>query len=94
MALDSPITIFALAISPLVAVIFACLSWFKRDPVSHPSIVAAIPLCLSAIAILLAQSAVVLLATFQEIATQRTAGMGAGRPLLRFSAWGPLSDAA
>src|SRR5579864_8901803 len=77
MALDSPITIFALAISPVVAVIFACLYWFKRDPVSHPSIVAAIPLCLSAIAILLAQSAVVLLATFQEIATQRTAGMGA-----------------
>jgi len=77
MILGSPLTLFALAISPIVAVIFACLFWFKRDPVSHPSIVAAIPLGLSAIAILLAQSAVILLATFQEIATRKTAGLGA-----------------
>lgn len=77
MTLDSPFTLFALAISPVVAVVFACLCWFKRDPVSHPSIVAAIPLGLSSIAILLAQSAVILLATFQEIATRQTAGMAA-----------------
>ena len=77
MKLDSPLTLVALAISPVVAVIFACSYWFKRDPVSHPSIVAAIPLGISSIAILLAQSAVILLSTFQEIATRRTAGMGA-----------------
>lgn len=77
MTLDSLFTVFALAISPLVAVIFACFYVFKRDPVSHPSMIAAIPLGLTAIAILLAQSAVVLLAAFQEIATQRTVGMGA-----------------
>lgn len=77
MALDSPLTLFALAISPVMTVVFACLYWVKRDPVSHPSIVAAVPLGLSAIGILLARSAVVLLAAFQEIATRRTAGMGA-----------------
>jgi hypothetical protein len=77
LTLDSPLTLFALAISPVVAVIFGCLFWFKRDPVSHPSIVAAIPLGLSSIAILLAQSAVILLATFQEIATRQAAGTGA-----------------
>ena len=77
MTLGSPLTLFALAISPVVAVIFACLYWFKRDPVSHPSIVAAVPLGLSSIAILLAQSAFILLATFQEIANRRTAGIGA-----------------
>lgn len=77
MALASPLTYFALAISPIVAVIFIAFYWIKREPDSQPSIVAAIPLGLSSIAILLAQSAVILLATFQEIATQRAAGMKA-----------------
>jgi len=77
MTLASPLTLFALTISPVVALVFACLYWFKRDPVSQPSIVAAIPLGLSSIAILLVQSAVVLLAAFQEIATQRTSGLRA-----------------
>lgn len=71
----SPLTYFALAISPIVAVVFAGLYWFKRDAESQPSIVAAVPLGLSSMAILLGQSGVVILATFQEIATQRTAGL-------------------
>jgi hypothetical protein len=75
--LDSPITIFALAISPIVTVVFACLCWFKRDPLSQPSMAAAIPFGLSSIAILLGQSGVILLATFQQIATQKTSGMSA-----------------
>jgi hypothetical protein len=75
--IDSPVTVFALAISPIVTVIFVSLYWFKRDPASQPSIVAAIPLGLSSIAILLVQGAVNLLATFNEIATQRAAGLGA-----------------
>jgi len=77
MILDSPLTLFALAISPIVAVIFVSFLWLKRDPVSQPSIVAAIPLGLSSVAILLGQSAVILLAAFQEIANRRTAGVGA-----------------
>jgi hypothetical protein len=77
MTLDSPLTIFALVIPPIVTLIFASLLWFKRDPISSPSIVAAIPLALSSIAILLAQSAVVLLRTFNEIATHKAAGLGA-----------------
>lgn len=77
MPLDSPLTILALAISPIMAVIFIIFYWVKRDPVAQPSIVAAVPLGLSSIAILLGQSAVILLATFQQIATQRTAGMKA-----------------
>lgn len=92
MPLNSPITLFALAISPIVAVIFVSLIRLKRDPVSQPSIAAAIPLCLSSIAILLCQSAVILLATFNEIASRQTAGvravtsglLRAQRPLL----WG------
>jgi hypothetical protein len=98
LTLESPLTLFAFAISPVVAVVFACLYLFKRDPVSHPSIVAAIPLGLTSIALLLAQSAVILLATFQEIATRQTAGMAAvvsgllkaQRPL----AWGFIDLAA
>ena len=77
MPLDSPLTIFALAISPVVTVIFVSLYWFRPDPVSQPSIVAAIPLGLSSIAILLAQSAFLLLHTFNEIASRRAAGLGA-----------------
>jgi len=77
MILSSPLTLFALAISPTVAVIFVSLLWLKRDPASQPSIVAAIPLGLSSIAILLGQSAVILLRAFQEIATRRAAGIGA-----------------
>jgi hypothetical protein len=98
MILDSPLTLLALAISPVVAVIFVSFLWFQRDPVSQPSIVAAIPLSLSSIAILLGRSAIVLLAAFQEIATHRTAGMAAvtagllraQRPL----AWGFVDSAA
>lgn len=98
MALDSPLTLFALAISPVVAVVFACFYWFKRDPVSQPSIVAAIPLGLISIAILLARSALVILAAFQEISTRQTTGLGAvvsgllkaQRPL----AWGFIDFAA
>lgn len=77
MTLDSFVTFFALAISPIVAVVFALLFWFKRDPVSRPSIVAAIPLGLTSIPILLGQSAVLVLSAFQELATRKTAGMGA-----------------
>lgn len=77
MTLDSPLTIFALAISPIVTVIFVSLYWAKGDPVSQPSIVAAIPLGLGSIAILLAQSAFLLLHTFNEIASGRAAGVGA-----------------
>jgi len=73
----SPVTIFALAIPPIVAVIFVLLYWFKRDPLSQPSIVAALPLGLISIAILLGQSAFFLVHTFNEIATRQTAGMGA-----------------
>src|ERR1700722_10872961 len=77
MILDSPLTLFALAIPPVVAVIFVSLLWFKRDPVTQPSILAAIPLSLNSIAILLGQSGVILLAAFQQIATHRTSGIGA-----------------
>ncbi|HKF49121.1 MAG TPA: hypothetical protein VKB38_17310 [Terracidiphilus sp.] len=92
--IHSPLTVLALAISPIVMVTFVLQSWFKRDPLSQPSIVAAIPLGLSSIAILLGQSGVILLATFQAIATQQTAGMkavvsgliGAQQPLI----WGLL----
>lgn len=77
MIFDSPVSIIALAIAPIVTVIFAVLYWFKRDPASQPSIVAAIPLTLCSIAILLGQSSVILLHTFAEIANRRTAGLGA-----------------
>jgi len=77
MPLDSPLTLFALAISPIVAVVFVSVYWVKRDQVAQPSIVAAIPLGLISIAILLTHSAVVLLATFNEIANRRTAGLKA-----------------
>jgi hypothetical protein len=77
MGTASPLTYFAFAIAPIVAVTFISFYWFKHDPVSQPSIVAAIPLGLTSIAILLGHSAMVLLATFQEIATQRTAGLPA-----------------
>jgi hypothetical protein len=77
MPFDSPLTLFALAISPIVAVVFVSLYWVKRDQVAQPSIVAAIPLGLISIAILLTQSAVLLIATFNEIASRRTAGMKA-----------------
>ncbi len=95
--LSSPLTIFALAIAPIVTVIFVVFYWRRRDPVSQPSIVAAAALCLSSIAILLAQSSQVILAAFQQIATQRAAGikavvaglMRAQRPL----AWGLLDVA-
>jgi hypothetical protein len=77
MAPVSLLTDFALAICPIVAFVFVALYGLRRDPLYQPSIVAAIPLGLSSIAILLGQSGVVLLATFQQIATQRTAGMKA-----------------
>jgi len=77
MPFDSPLTLFALAIPPIVVVIFAFRYWLKRDPISQPSIVAAIPLGLSSIAILLARSSFLLLHTFNEISSQRTAGVGA-----------------
>jgi len=96
--LGSLITIFALAISPIVTVVFVSLYWFKRDSVSQPSIVAAIPFGLSSIAILLAQSTFLLLNTFNEIASRRAAGVGAvisgllrvQRPLI----WGLLDFGA
>jgi hypothetical protein len=75
--LDAPLTIFALAICPIVALIFVLLHWFRRDPASRPSVAAAVPIGLSSIAILLGQSAVVLLAAFNRIATHQTAGIGA-----------------
>ena len=77
MPFDSSLTLFALAIPPIVVVIFASRYWLKRDPISQPSIVAAIPLGLSSIAILLARSAFLLLHTFSEISSHRTAGVGA-----------------
>ncbi len=98
MTLDSPVTFFALAIPPIVALVFVCLIWFRRDPVSQPSIVAAIPLALTSISILLGESAAVLLATFNEIATGKSAGiravvaglLRAQRPI----SWGFLDFAA
>jgi hypothetical protein len=75
MPLDSPLACFALAISPLVTLIFVSAGWFKREPASRPSIAAAIPLCLTSIAILLGRSAVVLIETFNKIATGETAGL-------------------
>jgi hypothetical protein len=77
MAPVSLLTDFALAICPILAVVFVALYCLRRDPLSQPSIVAAIPLGLSSIAILLGQSGVILLATFQQIATQRTTGVKA-----------------
>jgi hypothetical protein len=77
MPFDSSLTLFALAIPPIVVVILASRYWLKRDPISQPSIVAAIPLGLSSIAILLARSAFLLLHTFSEISSHRTAGVGA-----------------
>ena len=74
---DSPLTIFALAIAPIVTVIFVSVFFVKREPVSQPSIAAAIPLGLSSMALLLAQSGLVLLATFQQIAVQRASGIKA-----------------
>ncbi|HEY2860928.1 MAG TPA: hypothetical protein VGJ21_21135 [Terracidiphilus sp.] len=73
----SPLVLFALAIPPIVAVVFIAIYCVKSDPVSQPSLVAAVPLCLTSIAILLSHSAVVLLAAFQAIAQQRTAGFKA-----------------
>lgn len=90
MTLDSPITIFALAISPLVAVIFIVAGWFKRNSAARPSIVAAIPLALCSIAILLGQSAVTLLEAFNRIATRQWAGVGAVISGL-LAAQGPLA---
>lgn len=75
--IDSLFTYLALAIPPIVTAIFVAILWIKREPAAHPSIAAAIPLELSAIAILLAQSAMILLATFQEIATRQTASLHA-----------------
>src|SRR4051812_22754725 len=75
--LDSPLTLFALALSPIVAIVFIALYSVRRDPLSQPSIVAAIPLTLTSIAILLGQSAVILLGPFQEIAQQRPSGITA-----------------
>lgn len=77
MTLGSPFTFIALAISPIVTVIFASLHWSKSDSASQPSIVAAIPLGLSSIAILLAQSSTIILHMFNEIATQGVGGAGA-----------------
>jgi hypothetical protein len=75
--LDSLVTLFALAIPPIVTLIFVLFYWFKRDPVSQPSIVAALPLGLTSVAILLGLSAFLLLHTFNEIANQRVAGLRA-----------------
>jgi len=98
MEFDSPLTILAFAIPPIVTLVFVSLYSFKRDPLSQPSVVAAIPLGLSSIAILLGQSAFLLLRTFQEIATGKTAGSGAViSGLLRVQqplAWGFLDFAA
>ena len=77
MTLDSPLTVFAFAVPLIVTVIFVFFYWFKHDPVSQPSIVAAIPLGLTSIAILLGQSAFLLLRAFNEIATGNAAGLGA-----------------
>ncbi len=77
MTLDSPVTFFALAIPPIVAVVFVCLIGFRRGLVSQPSIVAAIPLALTSISILLGQSAAILLATFNAIASGKSAGIRA-----------------
>lgn len=77
MTFDSPLTFVALAIPPIVAVVFVASYVFRRDPIAQPSIVAAVPFGLSSIAILLAQSAAILLATFNEIASRRAAGLGA-----------------
>jgi len=94
----SPLTIVALAISPIVTVVFASLYWRKRDSVSQPSIVAAAALNLSSIALLLEQSAFLLLRTFNEIATGKAAGARAViAGLLRVQeplAWGFLDCAA
>lgn len=75
--LTSPLTIFALAIAPIVTVIFAVLYVRRPDPVSQPSMLAAAALGLSSIAILLARSSQAILAAFQQIATSRTSGLKA-----------------
>ena len=87
---DSPLAWFAFAIAPIVTVVFASSYWLKRDPASDPSIVAAIPLCLSSVAILLAHSSTTLLAAFSQIASRRSAGIGAVIAGLR-QAQGPLA---
>ncbi len=97
MPIELPFTVLALAISPVVALVFASFYVFRREPFSQPAIVAAIPLGLSSIAILLGQSAFVLLRTFDAIASGRAAGLRsilsgmlrAQRPLV----WGFLDSA-
>jgi hypothetical protein len=79
-------------------VVFVAFYWFRREPFSQPSIIAAIPLSLSSISILLGQSAFLLLHTFNEIASGRAVGiravisgmLRAQRPLV----WGFLDSAA
>jgi hypothetical protein len=77
-----------------MAIIFITQYWSKSDPVSQPSIISAIPLGLTSIALLLAQSASILLRTFADIASHKTAGPGAVlAALLRVQqpvAWGLL----
>jgi hypothetical protein len=77
MLFDSPLTLFVLALPPIVAVVFIVFIWLKREPVAQPSIVAAIPLGLAPVTLLLSQSAVILISTFQQIATQQSAGIHA-----------------
>src|ERR1700689_1036181 len=76
MPFDSPLTLFALAIPPIVVVIFASRYWLKRDPISQPSIVATSPLGFSPIAILLARRGSLLLHTFGQISSHTSAGLG------------------
>ncbi len=71
--IDSPLTFFALAVPPLVTVIFIAFCWLKRNPVSRPSIVSAVPFALTSIPILLAHSAAILLRIFAEMSTHGTA---------------------
>jgi hypothetical protein len=74
---ESPFTLLALVIPPLVAIVFIAIYIFKREPASQPSVIAAIPLCLTSITILLGQSAVLILSAFRAIATQKASGLAA-----------------
>lgn len=75
MYFDSPVTLFALAIPPLVTLVFLVFFWLRRQPLNQPSIVIVLPFGLTAITILLGQSAILTISAFKQIATQKTAGV-------------------
>ncbi len=75
MVFISLLILFALAIPPSVAIYCIASHWLKRNSPRQPTVVAAIPLGLSAIALLLTHAAAILLFAFHEIARMQDPGV-------------------